>query len=81
MRYKKMLKRKVYPTWISITKIKDCKVQILYIPSGDYYHFQIDYNSDVIYISLAENIKFDSFDECRDAAEDWIRNNVQNNLS
>ena len=78
MKFKRILKRKVYPTWVNTQRYKGCKVYILYMPDLDYYHFQIDCDNDVYYISLTENVKFDSFDECCKTAENWIKNNVNN---
>jgi hypothetical protein len=72
MKFKQILKRKVYPTWVSTRRIKGCKVFIYYMPREDFYHFQIDKESDIIFISLAEGIKFKTFDECCSAAEKWI---------
>jgi len=39
----------------------------------NYYHFHIDYNGVIIYMSLNDDIKFNSFEECRLVAEEWIR--------
>jgi len=75
MKFKRILKRKVYPTWVSTTRVKGCKAYILYIPSMDFYHFQIECDGDVVYISLTENVKFNSFEKCCLAAEEWIKNN------
>ena len=74
MKFKRILKRKVYPTWVSITRwSKGYKAYIYYIPDIYYYHFQIDYNGDIIYVSLNDNVKFNSFEECCLAAEKWIK--------
>ena len=74
MKFKRILKRKVYPTWVSITRwSKGYKAYIYYIPDIYYYHFQIDYNGDIIYVSLSDNVKFNSFEECCLAAEKWIK--------
>jgi len=74
MKFKKILKRKVYPTWTSTTRIKGYKVYIFYMPDMGYYHFQIDFDSNIIYISLNNNVKFDNFEECCISAEKWIKN-------
>jgi len=73
MKFKKILKRKVYPTWHSIRWTKGYKAYIYYMPDKYYYHFQIDYDNNIIYVSLSENIKFSSFEECCLAAEKWIK--------
>ena len=79
MKFKKILKRKVYPTWVSTSRnIKGYKVYIFYISDLGYYHYQIDCDKDVYYISLTEGVKFNDFDECCLAAENWIKNNVTN---
>ena len=46
---------------------------IFYIPDISCYHFHIDYNGIIIYMSLSENIKFNSFEECCLVAEEWVR--------
>lgn len=76
MKFKQILKRKVYPTWVSTRRFKGCKVFIYYITSMDVYHFQIDRENDIIFISLAEGIKFNNFEECCEAAEQWIKNKI-----
>jgi len=74
MKFKRILKRKVYPTWVSITRwSKGYKAYIYYIPDIYYYHFQIDHDNNIIYASLNDNIKFNSFEECCLAAEKWIK--------
>lgn len=74
MKFKRILKRKVYPTWVSIARwAKGCKAYIYYMPDTYYYHFQIDRDNDIIYISLNEDIKFNSFEGCCLAAEKWIK--------
>jgi len=72
MKFKRILKRKVYPTWVSTTKAKKCKVYILYIPSIDCYHYQIICDNGNTYNSLDDNNKFDNFKECCLAAEKFI---------
>jgi len=46
------------------------------MPDKYYYHFQIDRDNNIIYISLNNNIKFNSFEECCLTAEKWIKNLV-----
>jgi len=43
------------------------------MPDTYYYHFQIDYNGDIVYMSLNDDIKFNSFGECCLVAEKWIK--------
>ena len=76
MKFKKILKRKVYPTWVSTSRnIKGYKIYIFYISDLGCYHYQIEHDNDIIYISLTNNIKFNSFDKCCLDAETWIKNN------
>jgi len=81
MKYRRMLKRKVYPTWVGTTRLKGCKICIFYLPDLRYYHYQIDCKDDVYYISLTYGIKFYNFEECCQAAENWIKNNVKSKIS
>ena len=74
MKFKRVLKRKVYPTWHSIRWAKGYKAYIFYMPDTYYYHFQIDHDNNIIYISLNDGIIFNNFNECRLAAEKWIKN-------
>ena len=76
MKFKRILKRKVYPTWVSTARVKGCKAYIFYIPSMDLYHFQIECDQDVVYISLVEDVKFNEFEICCTTAEEWIKNKV-----
>ena len=76
MKFKKILKRKVYPTWTNTQRIKGYKVYVFYMPDIGCYHFQIDYDSNIIYISLNDNIKFNSFEDCCLAAEQWIKKSI-----
>ena len=73
MKFKRILKRNVYPTWTSSRCIKGYKVYIYYIPDIRCYHFQIDRNGDIVYISLNDNIRFDNFGECCLVAEKWVK--------
>ena len=72
MKFKKILKRKFYPTWVSTTKVKGYKVYILYIPCIKYYHYQVINDNGNTFNSLDNNIKFDDFKECCLAAEKHI---------
>jgi len=78
MKFKRMLKRKVYPTWVSTQRYKGCKAYVFYFPDLNYYHYQIDCDKDVYYISLTEVVKFNDFEDCCNAAEKWIKINVNN---
>jgi hypothetical protein len=76
MTYKRMLKYKVYPTWVSTRRLKGCKVYIHLVLKGiSFYHYQIVCDNDIKYASLVDNIKFDTFEECCAEAEKWIRIN------
>jgi len=75
MKFRRMLKRKFYPTWVSTTKLKGCKAQVFYMPSKNYYHFQIE-DGDIYYMSITEGVIFDSFEECCMAAEQWIKDKI-----
>lgn len=76
MKFKRILKRKVYPTWVSTTRTKGFKVYIFHMSSMNFYHFQIECDGDIVYISLTEGVKFSSFEECCLAAEEWIKNYI-----
>jgi len=43
------------------------------MPDTYYYHFQIDHDNNIIYVSLSDNVKFNSFEGCCMAAEKWIK--------
>ena len=43
------------------------------MPDTYYYHFQIDHDNSIIYASLNDNIKFNSFEGCCLAAQKWIK--------
>jgi len=75
MKFKRILKRKVYPTWTSITRVKGYKAYIYYIPDCCYYHFQIDHDNNIVYMSLTEDIKFNNYDDCCLAVDKWIKSN------
>ena len=76
MNFKQILKRKLYPTWVSTTKYHGCNVYILQMPNVWYFHFQVICDDDqVYYCSLDEGIKFNDFQECCKASEEWIDKN------
>lgn len=72
MEYKKVLKRKLYPTWISSTKIRGYKIHIFQMPIMEYYHYQIVFDNYIFYCSLDNGLKFDGFKECCESAEQYI---------
>jgi len=43
------------------------------MPDKYYYHFHIILNNDIIYVSLSDNVKFNSFEGCCLAAEKWVK--------
>lgn len=73
LKFKRVLKRKVYPTWVS-QRVKGYKVYIFQVPRFEpYYHFQIVSDEDLHYSSLAEGFKYETFDEVCLEAENWIK--------
>ena len=72
MKFKRILKRKFYPTWVSTTKVKKYKVYILYIPCIKCYHYRIFHNNGNTFNSLDDDIKFNNFEACCMAAENYI---------
>jgi hypothetical protein len=72
MKYRKILKRKTYPTWVSAWKLKGCKIYVLKVIDPGYYHYQIVCEDKTIYCSLDDGIKFDNFKRCCSDAESWI---------
>jgi len=76
LKFKKILKRKIYPTWVSTTRHKGCRIYILYIPKEKWYHFRVlcDSGNRYTYNSLDENIKFNSFKDCCRAVERFMGN-------
>jgi hypothetical protein len=72
--FKQILKRKLYPTWVSI-KYKGCKAYVMQIPNTNTYHYQIICDDNQLYCSLDEDVKFDSFEDCCEAAEKWLIEN------
>lgn len=80
MNFRKMLRRQVYPTWISTTRLRGCKAYVKQTPNREYYFFEIVCYKDIQYTSLQDldpdKIRFISFEDACYAAEQWIRDNV-----
>lgn len=75
LRFKRMLKRKVYPTWVS-QRVGNCKVYIFEVPTeNSYFHFQVVCYDDIQYASLAHNEKFNCFNDACQRAAQWLYNN------
>lgn len=77
MKFKRIQKRKNYPTWVSVNKLRECKIYILYVPSEKYYHFQIICDIDLEYCSLNNGNTFNDFKECCRSAELWVRSHIK----
>lgn len=75
MKFKRVIKRRTYPTWVSAGRYKGCKISVMQIPGVDKYHFQIVSDNDIAYMCLSDSIQFDCFDECCMAAMVWIEKN------
>lgn len=80
MPYKKMLKRKVYPTWIRTKKLNGCKVYIKQTPNEEFYFFEVVCDQIKHYSSLQSHdeskIRFIDFDTAVIEAEAWIKENI-----
>lgn len=75
MKFKKMLKRKMYSTWIAHDKIKDCTIYIFKIPKEKEYHFQVVCHNGMQYASLDDTKPFKSFNEACEIAIECLKNN------
>lgn len=74
IKFKKLKKRKFYPTWVSIKRCKGCKIFIMQMPDTKKYHFQIICDNCMIcHASLDDGVYFDSFEECKLAVEKWMK--------
>jgi hypothetical protein len=79
MKFKRIIKRKVYPTWVSTKRLNGCLAYVFQVPrEKPYYHFQIVCENDVKYASLVDDIKFEKFEDVCEQAEKWIITNIIN---
>lgn len=79
MKYRRMLKRKIYATWVSLGRLRGCKIYIKRTLNGEYYFYQIVCENGAKYSSLESkdetSIRYTDFEECCKTAETWIKEN------
>ena len=71
MKFKKILKRKIYPAWVTIRRHKGCKVYIMQM--NGLYHFQVFCDDKDAY---SDKIQYLEFDDCCLAAKEWVNNKI-----